>query len=63
MWFKQNCKYLAHDYDFNKDICCTREHDSQEIFTVDPKTKHKHYYYPCKEKYCPILQACKEANK
>ncbi len=60
-WFKQNCIHYECDYDFEKDKCGW-EHGSKELLTVDPKTRKKHYYNPCKEKYCPVLQACKRGK-
>lgn len=60
-YFKENCIHVKHDYDFNKTIC-TMQHNNHEIFTVDLETKREHLYCPCKEKYCPVLQACKRGK-
>lgn len=57
-WFKENCLHVDHDYDFNK-TSCSMEHDHKELFARDPETRETHYHYPCKEKYCPVLEACK----
>jgi hypothetical protein len=61
-WFHQNCKHFDCDYDFNKNMCGNNGNEGRELFTIDPQTKEKHYYRPCKEKYCPVLGACKQTT-
>ena len=59
MWLKQNCVHLDENEYYGKYIC-RMEHDYKEVFTTHPATRKKHYYYPCKAKYCPDLGACKK---
>lgn len=60
MWFKENCNHLDEDYDFDKSVCGHGWHEHTELLTIDPESGKKYYYHPCKEKYCPVLQNCKE---
>jgi len=61
-WFKQNCKHVRVFWDFEK-TGCAYDHGNRELLTIDPATKEKYLYNPCKEKYCPVLNECKIYKK
>ena len=61
--FKQYCSELDYDYDFSKSVCRDGGNENTETFAVDPQTKKKYFYHPCKEKYCPVFQTLKDGGK
>jgi len=59
--FKANCDHLYRRYAFGKD-CCGAGHDHQETHMKNPQNDTRFRYYPCKEKYCPVLDGCKKGG-
>jgi len=58
--FRDHCDSFGESYDFNKRCCEHGWHDHTETLTIDPGTKVRYKYHPCREKYCPVLQGCEE---
>lgn len=59
--FKSACKHVKwNDVTFERDLCLNGFNEEREVMTIENRV---YSYSPCKEKHCPILQKCKEANK